>query len=408
VKTGTWRRESGTWFAAIVLGVLIAEISVATLLTVSFIAQAVGAESSFPVQGLVIGGITIGAMGLLALTVYLIAFHVIGENRRRRHDASLEVWTTRWVAILFEQEPCPQGPLSIPAEDALIGLTESVSGPDAARLRRLISLYSIDERLIRDMSSKEARTRMAAFEGLAMARLPRSIDPLILEMNGARPEARTMAARAAARTIASLPAGPVRDQAALRFGSALSACEPAPGVFEEMLLLTDEAAVTIEQQLLQQPGLSSRLIAATIDAAGRSDATALFPWAIQHASSHDAETRAAVLRFLSRMDNVSPFIEGTIIVGLHDEIEFVRVNAVRAARKLAPGRAIHELWARLADPSWWVRKGAAESLAAMGPAGETVLRASAESHPDRYGRDMSAQVLVDSGISVDVRDAVAV
>jgi HEAT repeat protein len=83
---------------------------------------------------------------------------------------------------------------------------------------------------------------------------------------------------------------------------------------------------------------------------------------------------------------------------LDDDIEFVRVVAVRAARRQPLPHVLALLIERLGDSSWWVRKGAAETLAAMGPAGEEALFEAAESHPDRYARDMAAQVIVDSGI----------
>lgn len=399
MRRGTWRTESGTWFAAIVLGALIAEISAATLLTWSFAGQALGTSLVLPVESLVIGAITTGAMALLALTVYLLGFHVFGERRRRRHETELEGWTGRWVAVLFQQADLPQGALSRPAQDALAGLCESMQGAEGRRLRELIAMYGIDVRLMRDIASKDPRKRLSALEGLAVARLPQCLDLLIDRMLDPRPEIRTLAARAAARTIGSLSAGPSRDAAGARFGQALILAGTARGVFEEMLLLTDHAGESIERDLLRDPALSGKLVAAVIDAASRSDVATMLDLVQDYSRSPDPETRAAVLRFLGRMQIVPVTATTIVLDGIHDEFEFVRVNAVRAARKLPPDEVVHELWARLGDRSWWVRKGAAESLAAMGTSGEAMLSQAAQTHPDRFGRDMAAQVIVDAGLT---------
>lgn len=398
MKAGIWRTQSGSWFAAIVLVVLLVQITAATLLTWSFIGQSLGKVSAFSVKTLVIGGITTGAMALLALTVYLLAFHVVAEKRRRLQEIEAEHWTTRWVSVLFELEDCPRGPLSKAARDALVGLTESMEGPQAVRLRALIALYGIDERLMNEISSSDPRKRRDALEGLAMARLPQALDVLISSMVDARPEVRAMAARAASRTLASVSSNQRRDELAIRFGDALVEGGLARGVFEEMLLLTDKAASPIEQHLLASAGLPERLIAPIIDAAGRSQKSPLLPLVLEHAGSHNPEVRAAVLRFLSRQEEAED--DGRVIVleGMDDDIEFVRVNAVRAARKQPLVQVLPALIERLGDESWWVRKGASETLAAMGPAGEEALFQAAESHPDRYARDMAAQVIVDSGL----------
>ena len=398
MKAGIWRTQSGSWFAAIVLVVLLVQITAATLLTWSFIDQSLGKVSAFSAKTLVIGGITTGAMALLALTVYLLGFHVIAEKRRRLHEIESEHWTTRWVSVLFEQEDCPKGPLSRAAQGALVALTESMKGPEAVRLRALIALYGIDERLVNEISSSDPRRRRDALEGLAMARLPQALDALISSMVDARPEIRAMAARAASRTIASISSSQGREHFALRFGDALVEGGLARGVVEEMLLLTDTAAPSIERHLLASPGLPERLIAPVIDAAGRSQASSLVPLVLAHSRSQNPEVRAAVLRFLSRRGEAA--LAGRVIVlgGMDDDIEFVRVNAVRAARKQPLAQVLPTLTERLGDPSWWVRKGASETLAAMGPVGEEALFAAAQTHPDRFARDMAAQVIVDSGL----------
>ena len=398
MKAGIWRTQSGSWFATIVLVVLLVQITAATLLTWSFIAQSLGKVSAFSAKTLVIGGITTGAMALLALTVYLLGFHVIAEKRRRLQEIESEHWTTRWVSVLFEQEDCPRGPLPRAAQGALVALTESMQGPQVTRLRALIALYGIDQRLMNEVSSSDPRKRRDALEGLAMARLPQALDILISTMVDARPEIRAMAARAASRTLASLTSGRQRDELACRFGDALVEGGLARGVLEEMLLLTDNAAASIERHLLASPTLPERLLAPVIDAAGFSQAASLWPLVLDHAESYNPEVRAAVLRFLSRRDETAVAGRAIVLEGMGDDVEFVRVNAVRAARKQPLPQVLPALIERLGDASWWVRKGASETLAVMGPPGKEALFEAASNHPDRFARDMAAQVIVDSGL----------
>jgi hypothetical protein len=58
------------------------------------------------------------------------------------------------------------------------------------------------------------------------------------------------------------------------------------------------------------------------------------------------------------------------------------------------------LYEALGDRSWWVRRAAAESLAARDAWGVDALKKASVSHPDRFARDMAAQVLLDGGVKL--------
>jgi len=75
----------------------------------------------------------------------------------------------------------------------------------------------------------------------------------------------------------------------------------------------------------------------------------------------------------------------------------VRAAACQAASHLPDGEAGLALWHRLADRAWPVRLAAGESLLASTVEGRALLERAALEHPDRYARDMAAQVLGDAG-----------
>jgi HEAT repeat protein len=51
----------------------------------------------------------------------------------------------------------------------------------------------------------------------------------------------------------------------------------------------------------------------------------------------------------------------------------------------------------LSDPAWWVRFSSAKALYATGPAGVDALMDATEHHADRYGREVSRQILQEHG-----------
>ncbi len=68
----------------------------------------------------------------------------------------------------------------------------------------------------------------------------------------------------------------------------------------------------------------------------------------------------------------------------------MRVHAARLLPLLPRNLARRALWEALKDPSFYVRRAAAEALASLDP---ELLREAGEAHPDPYGRAMAAQVL---------------
>ena len=109
--------------------------------------------------------------------------------------------------------------------------------------------------------------------------------------------------------------------------------------------------------------------------------------------------RAAALRALGRLGRVPDEALDSFVAAFADDVEFVRVQAAHAAVGLSEPVSVALLIQSLGDLSWWVRRASAESLLRVGVMGRAALRQAAQSHPDRYARGMSAQVLADAAQS---------
>jgi HEAT repeat protein len=96
------------------------------------------------------------------------------------------------------------------------------------------------------------------------------------------------------------------------------------------------------------------------------------------------------MRALWRLGYAPEGYEDVLLVSLKDAREFLRVHATRLLALLKNDLARRILWEMLSDPSFYVRRAAAEALGTLDP--ET-LREAAQVYPDPYGRAMAAQVL---------------
>jgi len=108
--------------------------------------------------------------------------------------------------------------------------------------------------------------------------------------------------------------------------------------------------------------------------------------------AEDPEVQAAALRALARLGYPPVGYEDVVLGLLRREEEFLRVHAARLLPLLPRNLARRALWEALKDPSFYVRRAAAEALASLDL---ELLRKAAEAHPDPYGRAMAAQVLLE-------------
>jgi len=155
----------------------------------------------------------------------------------------------------------------------------------------------------------------------------------------------------------------------------------------EVLLLLEEKAEGVVPYLLASGEEGAQW--AALEAIGRLRlplVEALLPFL----GAENPELRAAALRALYRLGYFPKGHEERILEALVAPEDYLRLHA---ARLLALGEGPvprRLLWWLLKDPSFHVRRAAAEAL---GQLDREVLAQAAQSHPDPYGRAMAAHIL---------------
>ncbi|HWO69855.1 MAG TPA: HEAT repeat domain-containing protein [Actinomycetota bacterium] len=393
-----WRRFGDVAFGALIGVAITLEVVPLAVLTWVLVRRAADELAAPDLQTTLVGAIASTGLGLVLVTAYVLAYQVVSDGRERLFRERREAWVARWLAILFQGGPPPAPPLDRPAAEALLEIREVLRGTEGEEVSQLIRRYGVADALRRRAGGGSVSQRLEALEGLARARLPETLPDAVALMGDPEPALRVAAARTAARILAEIPPGPRREEGGEAFARALEANRLPAGVVEEVLLLVDEAAPSVVSHLVRGPGATEASIRAGLEVAGRFKLLDFLDAAAAFVGHADPEVRAAALRALARMAYVPAAAEGAVLEAVRDPVGFVRVNACRAVRSVRPEAALPALWERLSDPSWWVRRAAAESMAAMGAAGAASLRRAAREHPDRYGRDMAAQVLRDAGL----------
>jgi HEAT repeat protein len=391
-----WRRSGESVFGALVLLVLVVEAALLAFLTRGFALRLIGAIPSLRLEATVSWAVSTTALLLVVLVVYVIGYHHLSGIWQRRDLGQLQAWGETWVKVLHGDAPLPQGPLSGPAEEALLALREILHGDEGILLQDMLRDTGLAADLVKRLTSRFLVRRLVALEGLARARLLEAVDPLFVSLDGKEPAVRLLAARAIARTLGGLALGEPDEGRTLRFAASLRRAELPKGVVDEVLLLLEGRAKHLIRDLLRDPPASAALRRAALEALGRLALLDMLPIAAPALTDSDGEVRAAALRAILRIGYIPPDLLPRVAALLRDPLEFVRLHAARAIN-LVPGKtALDALVECLGDSSWYVRRSAAEALALRGPDGDAVLEEMSRTHEDRFARDMAAQVRADA------------
>jgi HEAT repeat protein len=160
------------------------------------------------------------------------------------------------------------------------------------------------------------------------------------------------------------------------------------GALLEVLLLLEERVTPVVEALLSRGGREE--VWAALEAIGRLKLVALAERVLPFLDHPDPELKAAAMRALYRMRFPPKGYEGFLLAALKDEQEFLRAHAARLMALFGNELAQRVLWKALSDPSFYVRRAAAEGLLLMN---RGFLARAAEGHPDPFGRAMAQQVL---------------
>ncbi|SDE43639.1 hypothetical protein SAMN04488243_101193 [Thermus arciformis] len=319
-------------------------------------------------------------LALVLLSAYILLYHAYTALREERDRRAYEEWLGRFARALFEEEPLPPPPWPRPALEALLRLRETLQGDLAKRLTLWLRQAGLPwARALRGRwASRPAR--LEALEALAQARLPETLGLVLPYLEHPDPVLRLAAARAGARIA--------QGEGVEALARALLASGLPRGALLEALLLLEERALPVVALFLEKGGREERW--AALEALGR---LKLHPLAERIASfleDPDPELRAAALRALWRLGFLPPGLEGAVLAHLKAPEEFLRLQAVRLLPLLGGALARRGLWGALSDPSFYVRRAAAEGLKELGL---EALAEAARAHPDPYGRAMAGQVL---------------
>jgi HEAT repeat protein len=437
-----WRRYGDILYAVLLLFVLTAEAAILAVLTWVFLPSLSHLLPPLDARTMLLAAIAVTAVALVVVAGFVLAYHSFSARRERLHMEALEAWSDRWVRVVIEHRPRPEPPIRGAAVEALLDLREVLRGEEGQRVDELIRHYGVAKALVsqaaarkrglvglllprRRRSFRGMAERLDSLESLAKARLAEAFSPLLDVLSDPQITVRLMALRGLARTIARMPTQTDRHRSAAALCERLRVADLPGGAIEECFLLLEDTAPMVLRDLLEQPEISSvavdewaadaqgvrrwgkapglktrgpgSLLRAALDATGRLKLLDLGDRVADFVTYQDAEVRAAAIRALSRLGYLPAPAEVGLVAALHDEVEFVRVQAAHAAVLLDPEAAAPALWDLLGDPSWWVRRAAGESLARIAGIGVRELGRAAESHPDRYARQMAVQILLDGG-----------
>jgi HEAT repeat protein len=407
-------------YAGLAFIVFIAEGAALAFLTWAILfSRGTATAVTLGIRNALVGAITITAVCLAIVTASVVVFTSASARRERRRRQEVAAWTDTWQRVVAGDVDCPGQPLSSPAIAALLECRERAVGADAEQIRGLLSMTGVERQLADTLlevsvtaprrwtfhvpgGSRRLAASLDLLDDVARARIPEAVQPLLTLVDRSEPSVQNMALRAASRTIAAMRPGPERVTAVTALLRKLSSRPIGRTALDRALLLLEDAAEPLIIAVLRGSGTDPVLISSCLDSAGRLGLTELAPEIGGYIRTGEAvEVRAAALRALAALRapvalSVLPASAlADLRAALSDGEDIVRTQAARAAYLLPADEAVPALVALLGDRSWWVRRAAGNSLHRVPTAGNAALIRASQDNPDRFARDMAAQVLRD-------------
>lgn len=377
-----WRRGERL-YAFLVFLVVALEAYALAALVLFFSARLFNRLEISQVQGMLFKALGLTGLALLVLGAYILVYHAYTFLQEARDKEASERWLGIFSEALFTGKMPPSPPWPQAALEALLRLREMLQGEMAQQIAGWIR-WARPPWTFRLRSRWISRPqRLQALEALGLARLPETLEAILRYIGHPDPVLRLAAARAAARVA--------QGEGVWQLAEALLASGLSRGALLEALLLLEERAGPAAALFLKKGGKEA--VWAALEAIGRRRLYALAEQVPFFLEDENPEVKAAALRALARL-GYPPLGYEEVVLGLlrHGE-EFLRVQAARLLPLLSPHLSRRALWAALKDPSFYVRRAAAEALASVD---SETLRRAAEAHPDPFGRAMAAQVLMEA------------
>ncbi|GAA6746733.1 HEAT repeat domain-containing protein [Thermus brockianus] len=374
-----WRPGEGLYALVVFLVVLLEALALGYLV-LTLTARLFGLLGYGETLGALLLGLALTGLALVLLGAYALLYHAYTAWREGQEERLRERYLERFAQALLEGGSPPPFPWPKEAFAALLALRESLKGDLGQALLPWLRLgLPRWERALKGPLASRAR-RLEALDALAQARLPEAFPLVLPYLAHPDPVLRLGAARSGARLVG--------EQDLEAFAEALLRAALPRGALLEVLLLLEGRAEPVVRRLLKAGGREE--VGAALEALGRLKLHSLAEEALAFLHHPDPEVRAAAMRALWRLEYPPLGHEEAVLAALEAEEEFVRLQAVRLLPLLGEPLARRALWRALSDPSFYVRRAAAEALKALNPA---LLERAAEAHPDPYGRAMAKQVL---------------
>jgi HEAT repeat protein len=399
-----WRRYGDAVYTLMTLAIFGFETIALGALSLSFLLGGAAGIAETPIEGILLGVVISTGSALALIGLYLLSYHFVSAMRDRWHTDQVDKWTEWWVGLALADPTEASRPADADGRrrlprvgvDSVLSLLEAVKGEEGDRLKEVLADHGVDRWFLRRARAGHLTARLDAIEGLGKARLPQTLDALLDLLQHAKPVVRRMAARAAAGTLAIMPPEPGPDGPHARFIDALRRADLQPGVVQESLLLLETRAGPILRELLAGPELSDTLRWVVLETIGRLGLADMAEEVAASGTHPDPELRAAAFRCLRRLATAPEGAQASLLDAIGDEVDFVRVQAAHAAAFLPAEAALPALEPKLQDPSWWVRRAAAASIARLGEIGIATLKRAAQAHPDPPAREMAVQILLEA------------
>jgi len=388
-----WRRSGDVAFALVFALAIAIEAVPLGYLTWTLLGRIGSERTDGPLVTILVGVVASATLALVIVMAYVLGYQLVSARLEAALVERRQTWVTRWLRVLDGSEPEPPAPLRREAIEALVGLREVLRGSQSDRVASLLESYGAAAAFKRAATAGRVPARLEAIEALASARVPSTLTALVRAVNDSQPVVRVAAARAAARTLATVEEPGARELGASALARALQRGHLPVGIVEEVLVLAEMAAAPIVSDLLLRDGVPSATLRAALDGVGRLQLLVFAEEVARFLTHPDAEVRAAALRATGRLGFLAETSRSAVIAALEAEEDFIRIHATSTARLLPRDQALVTLSERLGDRSWWVRRAAADAMASLGAPGLAELGRAARSHQDRFARDIAEQAL---------------
>lgn len=340
----------------------------------------------------ILEGLWSASLLLAALALAIMTGLIVARLISTRRAAVRAAERRRHIGLLLSASPSrAEAEAAEPADDLLtdvaIELVQLVRGEEREDFLASATRLGVPDRLRARLKGSSARTRLAAVEALGQFTDPRSRTGLEAALDDPSGEVRLAAALALASAGQAPPAGALVERLGI-------------GTREHSLLGVSLLREISRQRpeevkaLVLDPASAAGVKAAAIEALSASGDYSLVPviasLAIE-AGAHSDE----LPRYLGALGAFGHPAGGpAVIASLDAPVAQVRAAAAAAAGRIGLVSARERLGALLGDSDWWVRLRAAQALVQLGPIGEELLEAVAETGA-APARDTAARILAE-------------